>query len=78
MGMARHVGMGIVGGATTMLARRAAKGALHDRLGRPRVPRNARRRRGFGPMLAWAAAAGVILAMADVFQEQRKYTASDG
>jgi hypothetical protein len=77
MGMARNVGMGLVGGATTMLVRRAAKGAMRDRGGRPRVPRNARRRRGFGPMLAWAAAAGLIFAMADVLQEQRKYTASD-
>jgi hypothetical protein len=77
MGMARSMGMGVMGGATTMLARRAARGVLHDRIGRPRLPRRTQRRRGFGPMLAWAAAAGLILALADVVQEQRKYTSGE-
>jgi hypothetical protein len=77
MGMARKVGLGVVGGATTMLVRRASRRALHDRGGAPKLPQGTRRQRGFKTMLMWAAASGVILALADLLQEQRSTAASD-
>jgi hypothetical protein len=66
-------GAGLVGGAATMLTRRATRRALYRRTGEPRLPPAARRREGFGAMLAWAVAAGVILALADVLLEQRSH-----
>jgi hypothetical protein len=75
MGMAKNLGMGVIGGATTMLARTATRRAMHDRRGTPKLPRRARRGRGVGAVLAWAAAAGVVFALADVLQEQRAFTA---
>lgn len=63
---------GILGGATTSLTRSVTRRAMHDRLGRPRVPRAVRRRNGLGTMLMWAAAMGVLLALADVMREQRQ------
>jgi hypothetical protein len=39
------------------------------------LPRAARARQGLAVMLAWAAAAGVILALADLFIEQRRDSA---
>ena len=51
--------------------------ALHNARGTPRVPRSARRRSGIGPMLAWAAALGVLLALADVLREQRQASAPE-
>jgi hypothetical protein len=72
--MARSVSMGVLGGATTMLARTATRRAMHDRDGRSKLPRSARTERGIAWMLVWAAAAGVIFAIADVLQEQRRQT----
>lgn len=71
---ASSLGAGLVGGAATMLTRRAARRALHRRTGEPRLPHAARNRDGFGTMLVWAVAAGVILALADVLLEQRSRT----
>jgi hypothetical protein len=75
MGMGRNVAMGVIGGATTMAARAATRKAMHDRRGIPRLPRKARRGRGIGATLAWAAVAGMVFALADVLQEQRTFTA---
>jgi hypothetical protein len=73
MPMARTVGWGMVGSATTMLARTATRRAMHARGGAPRLPRSARRNNTFGMMLLLAAAAGALLAVGDVLQEQRRH-----
>lgn len=65
---AGNVATGILGGATTMLTRSATRRVIHRRrAGARRLPRN-----GIGAMLAWAAVAGVLLALADIVNEQRK------
>ena len=73
MAMARTMGWGLVGSATTMLARNVTRRAMHDRSGAVRLPRTARRDNSFTMMLAIAAAAGALLALGDVLKEQRKY-----
>jgi hypothetical protein len=73
MAKAHKAGWGMVGAAATMLARRATRRAMHERSGAPRLPRAARRRTTFGMMLLLAGAAGALLALGDVLQEQRKY-----
>jgi hypothetical protein len=75
MRAASMIGSGVLGGATTKLARSMTRKALHDQRGRPRVPAAARKRNGVVAMLAWAAALGVFLAIADVMMEQRNTTA---
>jgi hypothetical protein len=77
MGVAGNVASAVLGGTTTMVARRVSRRAMHGRGGEPRLPRGARQQRGFGMMLLWAAAAGVILALADVMLEQRSGSVSD-
>ena len=72
MGMAGMIAAGVLGGTTTRLTRTAACRALHAKTGAPRLPQRARDRSGLLMMLAWAAAAGVILALGDVLLEQRK------
>jgi hypothetical protein len=67
--------MGLVGSATTMLTRRAARKAMHRRGGAPALARAAREKEGFVTFLLLAAAAGVAFAMADVLLEQRKHRA---
>lgn len=78
MGKAVHLASGALGGATTLMVRAATRRVMHQRNGAPRVPRAARRRSGLGTMLLWASAVGVLLAMADVFTEQRKASAPAG
>lgn len=73
MAMAHTIAWGTVGAATTMLARRVARRAMHDPSGAPRLPRAARRNNSFATMLALAATAGALLALVDVLQEQRKH-----
>lgn len=73
MAGAQALGWGMIGAATTMLARRATRRAMHDPDGSPRLPRRARKDTGFGTMLLLAAAAGAILAFGDLLQEQRKH-----
>ncbi len=73
---ARSVGYGMVGAATTMLARKVTRRAMHSPRGTPRLPRAARRNRSFAMMLALAAATGALLALGDVLQEQRKHVSS--
>jgi len=72
MGFARTAGLGMVASAATMAARKAARSAIHTRTGDPRLPRVAARKRGFTMILLLAVGAGVMLAIADVLQEQRK------
>jgi hypothetical protein len=73
MAQAHKVGWGMVGAATTMLARRATRTAMHEQNGAPRLPRTTRRNNTFGMMLLLAGAAGALLALGDVLQEQRKH-----
>lgn len=69
------LGYGLIGAATTKLARTATRKAMHRRSGAPRLPDATRRRNGLGMLLVLAAAAGAILALGDVVQEQRKQVA---
>jgi len=73
--MASNLGWGAIGAATTMVARKATRRALHEQSGAPRLPRATRRRKTFGMMLLLAAVAGAVLAFGDVLQEQRKHVA---
>jgi hypothetical protein len=74
MAIAHTLGWGMAGAATTMLARRATRRAMHERSGAPRLPRAARDNNSFGMMLLLAAAAGAMLALADVLKEEKKHT----
>lgn len=67
---------GLAGTATTMISRRATRKAMHDRAGAPRLPRAARVNDSFMMILLLAAAAGAVLALADVLQEQRKQSSA--
>jgi hypothetical protein len=51
--------------------RRATRRAMHTPEGVTRLPRAAKRNHGIGTVIALAAAAGAMLALADVLQEQR-------
>jgi hypothetical protein len=73
MAKTRTIGWGMVGAATTMLARRATRRAMHEQSGAPRLPHAARRKHTFGMMLMFASLAGALLALGDVLQEQRKH-----
>lgn len=64
------IAAGILGGTTTMLARNATRKVIHRQLGSPRA--RSLGGRGVLTVLLWAAAAGVIFAVADVLLEQRK------
>ncbi len=66
----------MAGAATTMLARKMTRRALHSPRGTPRLPRAARRNRSFTMMVLLAAAAGALLAIGDVLQEQRKHVSA--
>ena len=71
MRMGRTLGLGLVGSATTMLVRSATRRAMHTPEGATRLPRAAKYNRGYGTVMVLAAAAGAMLALADVLQEQR-------
>ena len=66
---------GVVGSGTTLLARWVTRRMMHKEQGTPRLPRAMRRTNDVGTFLALAGATGVILALADVLQEQRKRSA---
>lgn len=66
------IGRGLVGLAATKLSRMATRRAMHRSTGAPRLPRAARTNSGLGMLLLLAVAAGAMLAVADVLQEQRK------
>jgi hypothetical protein len=72
--IARNIVYGVLGAATTRVARRATRKAVHTETGAPRLPQTARRRSGLGMTLAWAAGTGAALALADLLREQRKET----
>ena len=71
MGVGQKVMWGLLGATTAKATRTATRRAMHNNYGNPRLPQQARRRSGLGTALIWAAATGVVLAMADVFKEQR-------
>ena len=71
MRMAQTVGWGLIGSATTMFVRNATRKAMHTETGAPRLPQAARRNTALGVLLL-AVAAGAMLALGDVLQEQRK------
>lgn len=73
MGMAQTAGIGLISSATTMVARKATRRAMHKRDGEPRLPRAARENNGWLMILALAVATGAALAIADVLLEQRKH-----
>jgi hypothetical protein len=75
MGTSHTVGWGLIDAATTKLTRAATRKAMHERSGAPRLPRAARRSNGLGMLLLLAAAAGAMLALGDILQEQRKQVA---
>ncbi len=65
---------GLVGSGATMIARIATRKMMHTEGGAPRLPRPVRRA-DVVTFLALAGATGVILALADILQEQKKRTA---
>ena len=75
MRTAQGIGLGLVGAATTMLARRLTRKAMHTEAGEPNLPRPVRRTNSAGIMLLIAGAAGALLALGDVLREQRKHIA---
>jgi hypothetical protein len=58
---------------TDVLVRMGTRRAMHEQSGEPRLPHATRRKQTFGMMLLLAASAGALLALGDVFQEQRKH-----
>lgn len=64
----------MAGGLTRRVVRGATRRAMHTPYGATRLPPAARKGRGFGNAMMWAAGAGAMLALADVLQEQRKDT----
>ena len=73
MTSARTVGLGMVGAAVTMLARKATRRAMYDSSGRARLPRAARRPNSLTTVLLVAAASGALLALTDVLQQHRRH-----
>ncbi len=72
MGMGRKLMWGLAGMTATRVARAGTRRALHTPYGSPRLPRQAKARSGLKTAVMWAAGAGVVLALADVFKEQKK------
>ena len=72
MAIEHRIAWGVAGSATTMLARRMTRRAMHEPGGAPRLPWNERLDNSFAMMLVLAAAAGALLAVGDVLLEQRK------
>lgn len=63
---------GVAGAATTMVVRAAARRAMRDEHGAPRLPNAVRGDISFSMMVLLAGAAGVMLALGDVLQQRRK------
>jgi len=72
MGLAQKFGWSVVGVTTTMAIRKIANAAMRDADGAPKFSRLTRRNNSFGLMVALAVSAGVLLALGDVLNEQRK------
>ncbi len=73
MASGRTAGLGIVGAAVTMLARKVTRRVMHDARGVPKLPRATRRSNSMTMVLIVAAASGVLLALAEILQEQRRH-----
>jgi hypothetical protein len=73
-GILRKVSWGLAGAAVTKLARRTTRRALHAEQRDRRLPGAARRSRGFGTALLWAAGIGTVMGVADMLRAQRKET----
>jgi hypothetical protein len=74
MGLTQIV-WGIAGAATTMAVRAAARRAMHDEHGAPRLPNAMRGDLSFSMMVLLAGGAGVMLALGDVLRQRRKQIA---
>lgn len=61
-----------VGTATSRAVRGATRNALHNRAGRPKLPRSVKYRHGMGTALSWVVGASALMAIADVLKEQSK------
>ncbi|MGE3508116.1 MAG: hypothetical protein AB7N65_04460 [Vicinamibacterales bacterium] len=70
--MTHTVGWGMIGAATTVIARAVTRKMMHTQSGVRRLPRRARKSTSFTTMVLLAAATGALLALGDVLQEQRK------
>ena len=76
--MGRTVGWGIAGTGTTMLVRKLMRRAMYRPSGTTRLPVAARRSDRLVMTLLLAAAAGMTLALSDVFKDQRKRNTREG
>jgi hypothetical protein len=74
-GIGRKITWGLAGMAATRIVRSRTRKALHRDSGATRLPGTAKRRRGFGAALLWAAGAGALLGLADTLSDQRKEVA---
>lgn len=75
MGIGRKLLWTALGGFTMKTARNVTRNALHDRMGAARLPNRVRRQRNMESALLLAAGTGVVMALADVLQEQGKTAA---
>ena len=73
MGAGGKAGLGMAGAAVTMLARKMTRRMMHDERGEPKLPRAARRSNSVTMVLMVAAASGVLLALAEILQEERRH-----
>ena len=74
-GLGRKLMWAVLGGAAMKAARGATRDALHTRAGATRLPRPVRRQRNMQTALLMAVGTGVVMALADVLQEQGKTAA---
>jgi hypothetical protein len=68
--LGRKVMWMVAASAASRMVRGATRGAMHDGMGRTRLPTTVRRRSGFGTGLAMAAGASALMALGDVLREQ--------
>ena len=71
----RTVGLGLVGAAVTLLARKATRRIMHDGSGRRRLPRAAGRSGRVAMLLIMSVASGALLALGEVLHEHRRHLA---
>jgi len=75
MAAAQRIGLGLIGAGTTMLVRRLTRRTMHEETGEPKLPDMVRRSKSVWLLLLLSGAAGALLALGDVLQEQRKQVA---
>jgi len=73
--LGRKVMWAVLGGAAMKAARGATRDALHTRYGAARLPHPVRRQRNLQSALLMAVGTGVVMAVADMLQEQGKTAA---